>query len=177
LSITNLFAKLIVRDIENDPKFKDLKKQYNETLEHQRQIKKLDPYANTPELMEYEAFHNYEKRIKPFLMLYNLTGIIYAILFFGSFIFYCSSLKEAFLITIGSFIVSIGCIISPMWKISGIIMLDEDYSDPLSIFRFAVSVFIFFFGIIIFSLSWLVIVPITTLISLIVIFVLNRVYN
>lgn len=177
MGFIDFLVKFKAGEVENDPRFIELKNQHRKILESQQQLKEINPFASTPELTEYEKFQRYEKNIKPFLVLYNITGIIYAILFFCSFLFYCSYLKEALLITIGSFVISVGCIISPLWKISGALMLDEDYTDPLSIVRFSLSIFFFFFGIFLFSNSWLIIIPIVSLMSLIVIFILNRIYN
>lgn len=165
----DIIAKIAVSGVDKDPRFQKLQEDYNYTIEKSKAIKEIDPDYTNETFQQYQNYKTYSRYIGFFVSLYGITGIIYTLLFFGSFFYLFIDFSGALGIMFGSFIGSIGYLISPLGA-------KFEYLDSFSIVRLILCMPILCLNILVFSESWLILIPIIALSSLLVAFILNRIY-
>ena len=165
----DLIAKISLINIRNKPEYQKLQKNYNDLIERSKALKEIDPNYTNETFQQHQNYQNYLKYVKFFNTLFDITSIIFNTLFLGSFFYLFWDFSDAIRIMFGSFLGSIGWLISPLGA-------KFDLLDSFSVVRLVLCMPILCFNLLVFSGSWLILVPLISLLSLMVAFILNKVY-
>lgn len=169
MGIYDLIAKVSLIGIRKNPQYQKLQKDYDDLIERSKALKEIDPDYTNETFEQYQNYKTYLKYEKFFNTLFDITSIIFNTLFLGSFFYLFIDFSGALRIMFGSFLGSIGWLISPLGA-------KFDLLDSFSVVRLVLCMPILCFNLLVFSGSWLILVPLISLLSLIVAFILNKVY-